>query len=386
MMRSESAARGETQRMLLSSATRPSARKRYRRLDLRTRRDRLTHRRIATAPESRHAEANMMFDVGLPAGLVRRRCQGQGRGQRLLSRRSGLASPAATLYFSDIAGNRILKLATDGAVSVFRADSGRTNGNTFDAQGRLISCEGAEFGPGGRRRVVRTDVATGEVEVLTDRFEGKRYNAPNDVVRRSSGPHLVHRSLLLDRPGAAWRWAARPCTASMARTVRRVVSQPADRTAQRPGDHARRQDAVCDRQPQSWPAAIARSGPSTSRPTARSPANGWCSTSAAVAAATACGSTGRAICGSRPECSKLAHAARNGRREDRHLRDLARRQAAGSHSDSRRRADQPDLRRAPISKPCIVTAGKTVFRIEVERERLLALSADRVAESATRSH
>jgi gluconolactonase len=85
------------------------------------------------------------------------------------------------LYFSDIAGNRILKLAPDGLVSVFRADSGRTNGNTFDAEGRLISCEGSEFGPGGRRRVVRTDLATGHVEVLTDRFEGQRYNSPNDV-------------------------------------------------------------------------------------------------------------------------------------------------------------------------------------------------------------
>jgi gluconolactonase len=86
------------------------------------------------------------------------------------------------LFFSDIFGNRIYRLTPDGALSVFRADSGRTNGNTFDASGRLISCEGAEQGPGGRRRVVRTDLKTGQVEVLTDRFEGKRYNSPNDVV------------------------------------------------------------------------------------------------------------------------------------------------------------------------------------------------------------
>lgn len=86
------------------------------------------------------------------------------------------------LYFSDIIGNRIHKLAPDGALSVFREESGRTNGNTFDARGRLISCEGAEFGPHGRRRVVRTDLATGRVEVLTDHHDGKRYNSPNDVV------------------------------------------------------------------------------------------------------------------------------------------------------------------------------------------------------------
>jgi gluconolactonase len=86
------------------------------------------------------------------------------------------------LFFSDIFGNRIYRLTPDGILSVFRDDSGRTNGNTFDASGRLISCEGAEQGPGGRRRVVRTDMKTGQVEILTDRFEGKRYNSPNDVV------------------------------------------------------------------------------------------------------------------------------------------------------------------------------------------------------------
>lgn len=91
-----------------------------------------------------------------------------------------------SVYFSDIAGNRILKRTPDGIVSVFRADSGRTNGNTFDGQGRLISCEGGEQGPG-RRRIVRTDLKTGQVEVLTERYEGKRYNAPNDVCVDTKG-------------------------------------------------------------------------------------------------------------------------------------------------------------------------------------------------------
>jgi gluconolactonase len=87
-----------------------------------------------------------------------------------------------TLYFSDIIGNRMYRMAPGGSLSIFREDSGRTNGNTFDAHGRLISCEGAEFGPAGRRRVVRTDLKTGNIEILTDRFDGKRYNSPNDVV------------------------------------------------------------------------------------------------------------------------------------------------------------------------------------------------------------
>ena len=75
----------------------------------------------------------------------------------------------------------IYRMTPAGAVTVFRADSGRTNGNTFDARGRLLSCEGAEQGPGGRRRIVRTDLATGAVEVLTERYQGKRYNSPNDL-------------------------------------------------------------------------------------------------------------------------------------------------------------------------------------------------------------
>jgi gluconolactonase len=86
---------------------------------------------------------------------------------------------AGNVFFSDIAGNRILKMDAKGAVSTFRADSGRTNGNCFDAEGRLISCEGGEQGPG-RRRIVRTDMKTGEITVLTDKYGGKRYNSPND--------------------------------------------------------------------------------------------------------------------------------------------------------------------------------------------------------------
>ncbi len=86
------------------------------------------------------------------------------------------------LFFSDIIGNQIYRLTVAGSLSIFRSDSGRTNGNTFDGEGRLISCEGAEFGPSGRRRLVRTDLKTGNIEILTEHFDGKRYNSPNDVV------------------------------------------------------------------------------------------------------------------------------------------------------------------------------------------------------------
>jgi len=91
------------------------------------------------------------------------------------------------VFFSDIVNNRIMKRAADGALSVWRADSGRANGNMFDAQGRLVTCEGAEFGDGGRRRITRTDMRTGAVEVLTDRYEGRRYNSPNDLAIDAQG-------------------------------------------------------------------------------------------------------------------------------------------------------------------------------------------------------
>ncbi len=104
---------------------------------------------------------------------------------------SFLEGPAAdargTVYFSDIRGNRIMTLTTDGVLGVFREDAGRANGNVFDHQGRLVTCEGAEHGPGGRRRVTRTDPTTGEVEVLADRYEGRRLNSPNDVTVDTQG-------------------------------------------------------------------------------------------------------------------------------------------------------------------------------------------------------
>jgi gluconolactonase len=85
------------------------------------------------------------------------------------------------VVWSDIPNNRMLRWdEATGAVSVFRAPSDFTNGNTLDPQGRLVSCEQ------GPRRVTRTE-ADGSITVLADRFDGKRLNSPNDVVVRSDG-------------------------------------------------------------------------------------------------------------------------------------------------------------------------------------------------------
>ena len=80
------------------------------------------------------------------------------------------------LLWSDIPNNVQLRwLEEDGHVTTFRHPSGNSNGNTFDYQGRQISCEH------GNRRVVRYEY-DGTFTVLADEFEGKQFNAPNDAV------------------------------------------------------------------------------------------------------------------------------------------------------------------------------------------------------------
>ena len=94
-----------------------------------------------------------------------------------------------TVYFSDITNNRILTY-TPGqrGFNIFREPSGRANGLLFDSVGRLLICEGNEHDDNdGGRQVTRTDLATGEVKVLTKTFDGVRYNAPNDVAALSNG-------------------------------------------------------------------------------------------------------------------------------------------------------------------------------------------------------
>jgi len=99
------------------------------------------------------------------------------------------AAADGRVYFSDIANNRIMRFDPQvGLHSVWRTPSGRANGLLFDPEGHLLACEGNEFGNNdGNRRVTRTDIETGEVTVLTDHFEGKRYNAPNDIAACSNG-------------------------------------------------------------------------------------------------------------------------------------------------------------------------------------------------------
>jgi gluconolactonase len=85
------------------------------------------------------------------------------------------------LIFSDIPNNRMMRLLEeDNHLSVFRTPSFNSNGNTFDREGRLISCEHAG------RRVIRTE-HDGTISVVADRYNGKQINSPNDVVVASNG-------------------------------------------------------------------------------------------------------------------------------------------------------------------------------------------------------
>jgi gluconolactonase len=81
---------------------------------------------------------------------------------------------------SDIPNNRIMKYSEkDGSFTVFRSPSNYANGNTRDRQARLVTCEHSVT-----RRITRTE-KDGKITILADRFEGKRLNAPNDIVVKS---------------------------------------------------------------------------------------------------------------------------------------------------------------------------------------------------------
>jgi gluconolactonase len=88
--------------------------------------------------------------------------------------------PEGFYYFVDVRSSVLYRLTPGRAHEVVRDKTGGGNGTTFDLQGRLVLCEGEN------RRVTRT-ASDGRIEVLMDRFEGKRLNRPNDVVCKSDG-------------------------------------------------------------------------------------------------------------------------------------------------------------------------------------------------------
>lgn len=89
---------------------------------------------------------------------------------------------AGDVYFTNVPAERIMKWEPKARrLSVFREKSNEANGLRFDAQNRLIACEG------GAGRVTRTDLKTGKIEVLCADYEGKPLGAPNDLELDAQG-------------------------------------------------------------------------------------------------------------------------------------------------------------------------------------------------------
>jgi gluconolactonase len=90
----------------------------------------------------------------------------------------------ACIYFSDI-GNRIMKYdPATGKTTEYRNPSSRANGLDVDKEGRLLAAEGANTG--GQRRITRTE-KDGKITVLADKWNGKKFNSPNDLISDAKG-------------------------------------------------------------------------------------------------------------------------------------------------------------------------------------------------------
>ena len=106
---------------------------------------------------------------------------------------SPAVSPTGHVYFSDITftlssamqAGHIWKYDPEtGETVVFRSPSGMSNGIKFDAEGRLVVAEGADYGG---RRVTRTNMRTGKSEIIAGLYNGVPLNAPNDIVIDEKG-------------------------------------------------------------------------------------------------------------------------------------------------------------------------------------------------------
>ncbi|MEX2112615.1 MAG: SMP-30/gluconolactonase/LRE family protein [Pirellulales bacterium] len=98
-------------------------------------------------------------------------------------------APDGSIYFTDIANGTdpgmIVRFdPATGKSSIFAADSGKANGLWCDANGDLIACEGSDYGG---RCVSKWNLKTGKREVIADEYQGKRFNAPNDLCIDTKG-------------------------------------------------------------------------------------------------------------------------------------------------------------------------------------------------------
>src|SRR5580704_10291170 len=90
------------------------------------------------------------------------------------------AQDGGYLIFSDIPAERLMKWSAKDGLTIYRTNTHGANGNCVDREGRLVTCEHLS------RRVTRTE-KDGTIHPLVERYEGGRFNSPNDVVVKSDG-------------------------------------------------------------------------------------------------------------------------------------------------------------------------------------------------------
>lgn len=89
--------------------------------------------------------------------------------------------PNGSLLFQDVKAEKSYKVSSEGVLSLLREDTGAANGQTFDAEGRVVFCE--QTG----RRISRMNPDGSNVETVAETWQGARLNSPNDIVARSDG-------------------------------------------------------------------------------------------------------------------------------------------------------------------------------------------------------
>ncbi len=91
-------------------------------------------------------------------------------------------APDGRVFFTNATNAKILVWdPVKRQLSTFREESGEANGLWFDPQGRLLACEGKTG------RVTRTDMKSGAIEVLVEKFNGHDLGAPNDLTMDAKG-------------------------------------------------------------------------------------------------------------------------------------------------------------------------------------------------------
>ena len=98
--------------------------------------------------------------------------------ERIATGYTFLEGPSAdtygNIYFTDIPSERILRWTPGSGVTTYRENTNQANGLSFDIDGRLIICEMQT------RRITAIDL-DGTRTHIADRFQGRRFNSPNDV-------------------------------------------------------------------------------------------------------------------------------------------------------------------------------------------------------------